>query len=212
MAEESIDLSVEFEVKDGERTSMKIVGEVQDVSMSMSRESINMREIYKGSSYNSNKFLSRELQLVNDGNHDCGFEIQPPTYEQCDIKIQPLRGVVKKNSVQRVDLLLEPIQTGEFDFDLQWRYFDDFKITPNLYPELAEYVRFNEEDGAKSLSKDKSLRITGTIRGMAMNYYIKDEARAKKVKVKVDDTPQSVRLSNSSFQTSSKGSQRIHEN
>ena len=51
---------------------------------------------------------------MNDGNHDCGFEIVPPEYEQCDIKIQPLKGIVKKNSVQRIDLLLEPIKTGDF--------------------------------------------------------------------------------------------------
>ena len=82
--------------------------------MSMSRAQINMRQIYKGSVYNSNKFLSRQLQLVNDGNHDCGFEIISPEYEQCDIKIQPLKGVVKKDGTQRLDLFLEPIKTGPF--------------------------------------------------------------------------------------------------
>ena len=38
---------------------------------------------------------------------------------------------------------------------------------------------------------------------MAMNYYLKDEARAKKVKVKLDDGLQSVKMSNSSFQMKS---------
>ena len=66
------------------------------MEMSLSRNEINMREIYKGNVYNSNKFLSRQLQLVNDGNHDCGFEIEAPNYEQCEIKVQPLRGLVKK--------------------------------------------------------------------------------------------------------------------
>ena len=48
---------------------------------------------------------------------------------------------------------------------------------------------------------------------MAMNYYLVDESRAKKVKVKVEDGMQSVKLSNSSLQASSfKGSQRMHEN
>ena len=72
---------------------------------------------------------------------------------------------------------------------------------------------FNKEDGLKSMSKEKSLLISGKIRGMAMNYYLKDEARAKKVKVKVDDGLQSVKLSNSSFQASTlRGSQKLHEN
>jgi hypothetical protein len=61
--------------------------------------------------------------------------------------------------------------------------------------------------------KEKNLQIYGTIKGMAMNYYIKDESRAKKVKVKIEDGMQSVKLSNSSFQASSyKGSQKFHEN
>jgi hypothetical protein len=44
----------------------------------MNRASINMREIYKGNVYNSNKFLSKQLMIVNEGNHDCGFEIVRP--------------------------------------------------------------------------------------------------------------------------------------
>lgn len=111
---------------------------------------------------------------MNDGNHDCGFEIVPPEYEQCDIKIQPLKGIVKKNSVQRIDLLLEPIKTGIFDFDIRWRYFDDFKLHSDLYIENNDQVWFNKQDGMKSMTKEKSLVITGTIKGMAMNYYLKD--------------------------------------
>ena len=46
---------------------------------------------------------------------------------------------------------------------------------------------------------------------MAMNYYLKDESRAKKVKVKLDDGPQSIKLSSTSFQASMKSSQqRLH--
>jgi hypothetical protein len=44
------------------------------------------------------------------------------------------------------------------------------------------------------------------VKGMAMNYYIKDEARAKKVRQKIEDFSQSVKLSASSFNSSMKSS------
>ncbi len=48
---------------------------------------------------------------------------------------------------------------------------------------------------------------------MAVNYYIKDESRVKKVKVKLEDGPQSIKMSSSSFHTSSmKSSKNLHEN
>lgn len=43
--------------------------------MEMSKTHLNMREIYKGNVYNSNKFLSRELRILNQGHHECAFEI-----------------------------------------------------------------------------------------------------------------------------------------
>lgn len=119
------------------------MAEVQDVHACMNRTSINMREIYKGNVYNSNKFLSKQLQIVNDGNHACGFEIIPPEFEQCDIKITPLKGIIEKDSFKRIDLLIEPIKTGDFDINIKWKYFDDFKVNPDLYIDVAENVRFN---------------------------------------------------------------------
>lgn len=169
----------------GERREVRVVGEVQDVAIELSRQSINLREIYKGNIYNSNKFLSRELQLINQGNHDCAFEITPPAFPQCEIRIEPLRGVLKAKGTQRVDLILEPIQTGDFDLRIQWRFFDDFKANPDLYPDLAEKFHFNAEEGTKTLIKERELQLTGNIKGMAMNYYIKDEARAKRVRQKI---------------------------
>ena len=83
-------------------------------------------------------------------------------------------------------------------------------MSPDLYPEEGEKIRFNAEDGGKSMVKPRSLNIFGKIRGMDMNYYLKDEARARKVKVKLDDGMQSVKLSNSSYQL--KSSQRMPEN
>ena len=58
--------------------------------------------------------------------------------------------------------------------------------------------------------KHKKMQMYGKIKGMDMNYYIKDEARAKRVKVKLDDGMQSVKMSNSSYQL--KSSQRMPEN
>ena len=40
--------------------------------------------------------------------------------------------------------------------------------------DLGEQVQFNAAEGGKSLFKDRELQITGTIKGMAMNYYLKD--------------------------------------
>jgi hypothetical protein len=48
---------------------------------------------------------------------------------------------------------------------------------------------------------------------MAVNYYLKDETKAKKIKVKIDDLPQSVKMSNSSFHPSSiRSAKSLHEN
>lgn len=43
MGEESYDFEVEVQVTHGEKTKIKILAEVQDVHMSMNRNSINMR-------------------------------------------------------------------------------------------------------------------------------------------------------------------------
>ena len=49
----------------------------------------------------------------------------------------------------------------------------------------------------------------GTIQGKAMNYYIKDESRVKKIRQKIEDLPQSVKLSASSFTASMKSSKNL---
>ena len=58
--------------------------------------------------------------------------------------------------------------------------------------------------------KDNQLHIYGKIKGMAMNYYLKDEAKAKKVKVKLEDGSQSIKLSSTSFQSNLKSTQKLH--
>ena len=60
--------------------------------------------------------------------------------------------------------------------------------------------------------KSSALQITGTIKGMAMNYYLKDEARVKKIRQKIEDVPQSIKLSASSFNASMKSSKNLLEN
>jgi hypothetical protein len=106
-------------------------------------------------------------------------------------------------------LIIEPIKTGDFDLKIQWKYYDDFKANPDLYIDLAEQFQFNSVDGGKSMIKQRELQLTGTIKGMAMNYYIKDESRAKKVRQKIEDISQSVKLSASSFNASMKSSKNL---
>lgn len=74
-------------MRDGPTSVLTIVAEIQDVLLALSRPSINLRDIYKGNIYNSNKFLAKELQIVNPGNLPCAFEIDPPPPGHCDIRI-----------------------------------------------------------------------------------------------------------------------------
>lgn len=60
--------------------------------------------------------------------------------------------------------------------------------------------------------KQESLQLLGMIKGMAMNYYIKDESRVKKIRQKIEDLPQSIKLSASSFTASMKSSKNLLEN
>lgn len=60
--------------------------------------------------------------------------------------------------------------------------------------------------------KHETFQLIGTIKGMAMNYYIKDESRVKKIRQKIEDLPQSVKLSASSFTASMRSSKNLLEN
>lgn len=70
-------------------------------------------------------------------------------------------------------------------------------------------MQFNEAEGGKYLFKERELQLTGTIKGMAMNYYLKDETRAKRIRQKIEDLPQSVKLSASSLNASMKSSKNL---
>ena len=61
--------------------------------------------------------------------------------------------------------------------------------------------------------KERKLNLVGTVKGMTMNYYLKDETRAKKIRQKVEDFTQSVKLSTTSFSASmSSAKQSLFEN
>lgn len=44
---------------------------------------------------------------------------------------------------KRIDLLIDPIKTGDWVQDLKWKYYDDFKMNPSNYPKLSSSVSFN---------------------------------------------------------------------
>lgn len=64
-----------------------------------------------------------------------------------------MHGIVKKKSNTRIDLIVEPIKTGEFEINIKWKYYDDFKMNPEHYPALSERAIFNQIEGHKSLIK-----------------------------------------------------------
>lgn len=70
-------------------------GEVRETALQLSQDRINLREIYKGNVYNSNKFLSRQLAIKNIGHVETSFEIVPPEHDSCFVKIDPVKGVLQ---------------------------------------------------------------------------------------------------------------------
>lgn len=67
---------------------------------------------------------------------------------------------------KRIDLLLEPIKTGDYCQELQWRFYDDFKINPHKYPLLSGTVQYNSEEGEKTLIKNEKLTLKADIKGV----------------------------------------------
>lgn len=62
----------------GATYKINVSAEVQLISPCLSRNNINIKEMYKGNTYNSNKFLSKELSIINDGNISFSYEIISP--------------------------------------------------------------------------------------------------------------------------------------
>ena len=66
-----------------------------------------------------------------------------------------MKGIIGAKGKQRIDLMIEPIKTGDFDLKILWKFFDDFKANPDLYLDVGERVQFNEAEGAKHLFKNR---------------------------------------------------------
>lgn len=87
---------------------------VQEIKCEMSRQDINLRQIYKGNVYNSNKFLSKELSIENKTNIETTFEFEPIDQNVCTVKIEPMKFTIAPKAKKRIDLLIEPIRTGDW--------------------------------------------------------------------------------------------------
>ena len=60
--------------------------------------------MYKGNIYNSNKLLSKELAIINNGNIAFSYEIISPETDKCNLNMSQLSGVVDAKSKKRLDL------------------------------------------------------------------------------------------------------------
>lgn len=48
--------------------------------------------------------------------------------------------VLKAKEKKRVDLLIEPVKSGQWEQVLKWRYYDGFKLKPDSYPQLSHII------------------------------------------------------------------------
>ena len=65
---------------------------MQEIQAGISRNNINLKKIYKGNVYNSNKFLSKQLSIENEGNLDLNYEIIAPEVVHCRMNMNPIKG------------------------------------------------------------------------------------------------------------------------
>ncbi len=63
MGAEMVSESIYIETINGPVVEVPVTVYVQEIECEMSRKEINLRQIYKGNMYNSNKFLSKELSI-----------------------------------------------------------------------------------------------------------------------------------------------------
>lgn len=52
---------------------------------------------------------------------------------------------------KRIDLLIEPVKTGDWEQELRWCYYDDFKLNPQNYPHLS-HMTYNKNYDSHSAS------------------------------------------------------------
>ena len=122
----------------GPTYNLNVLAEAQTISPEMSRNSIQIKEMYKGNIYNSNKLLSKELAIVNHGNIPCSYEIIAPETDKCNLHMSNLSGVVEAKSKKRLDLTVEPIKTGDFVAKYTINYYDNIPLYPEDSDELNE--------------------------------------------------------------------------
>ena len=101
---EEIDLDIELEIMNGLTYKVNVCGKVEPINPILSRNSICMKEMYKGNIYNSTRLLSRELSIINKGNLAFSYEIIPPETDKCRLTMKNLKGVVPKKSKKILDL------------------------------------------------------------------------------------------------------------
>ncbi len=118
--------------------------QIQEIDCELSRREINMRQIYKGNVYNSNKFMSKELSIINNSSIETTFEFEEINQSTCLIKIEPMKFTLGPKSKRRIDLLIEPVKTGEWAEQIKWKYYDDFKMHQQNYPAL-HHISYNHD-------------------------------------------------------------------
>ena len=107
-------------------------------------------------------------------------------------------------------MLIEPIKTGDFDFNIQWQYFDDFKTNPISIPKYSTASGSTKKTEPKVWSKTTNFKYLGLLKKWPWTTILKTRQRAKKVKVKLEDGSQSIKLSSTSFQRNLKSTQKLH--
>lgn len=57
---------------------------------------------------------------------------------------------------KRIDLLIDPIKTGDWQQEIKWKYYDDFKMNPSNYPDVFSFITFNPQFDNNSCNFVKS--------------------------------------------------------
>lgn len=79
-----------------------------------------------------------------------------------------MKFTLKPLEKKRLDLLIEPIRTGEWDQQLKWKYYDNFKLNPQEYPELQKNTCFNlnYDNNSCNFIHSQSLTLKAEIKGI----------------------------------------------
>lgn len=95
---------------------------------------------------------------MNTGNLDFTYEIIPQVVEQCNITFSKMKQIVTAQKKQRIDVVLDPIKTGPFSIDYEFRFYDDVPVYPSKYSQLADIIEIVPEN-RKNVAFSKFLKI-----------------------------------------------------